>query len=160
MIRQGVHKPVSPQNRGLSYTVAFLRLSLGFRLLSRYCRHTNDNRAPLLYFSTNDIGVTLNRLNVTPCSVCRVLTYCRFSQDMQLVDKTLPSSVLSMSARKFSGTCLVWLTYGFRGFQAIDGNCLAIQCAKVNNINITPLRGSGLSRTKGVFAHVATAAIA
>ncbi|GAB1312726.1 ATP-dependent bile acid permease [Madurella fahalii] len=45
--------------------------------------------APLLYFSTTDTGVILNRSATT------------FSQDMQLVDKQLPPSVLAISNQIF-----------------------------------------------------------
>jgi ATP-binding cassette, subfamily C (CFTR/MRP), member 1 len=64
------------------------------------------DRTPLLYFSTTDIGVILNRFVLTPCRACSMLTCCRFSQDMQLVDGNLPPSVLSISNRKFFRTPL------------------------------------------------------
>jgi hypothetical protein len=54
-------------------------------------------RAPFSFFSTTDIGITLNRY-VYCCShagQCAKLNFRRFSQDMSLVDQALPMAAFT-----------------------------------------------------------------
>lgn len=53
----------------------------------------NLSRAPLSYFAETHIGVTLNR----------------FSQDIALIDKQLPSALANLSTRKLTMSCSVFI---------------------------------------------------
>jgi hypothetical protein len=84
--------------RLLSTIVGFVQTIFCYTLLAPTTVLTS-NRAPFLYFSTTEIGVILNRLVRPHSRGYSVLTCCRFSQDMQLVDRQLPGSLMSISNR-------------------------------------------------------------
>lgn len=56
--------------------------------------------APLSYFSRNDVGSILNRRGASYSILGLMLIASRFSQDIQLVDKQLPSALQTIVTRK------------------------------------------------------------
>ena len=99
------------------------------------------DRASLAFFSTNDTGVILNRwvLDLNRSDYSRLLTdtlsYHRFSQDLELIDRQLPPAVLALSTRKMNSVILYPLAnapqrssslpYRLRCFSVHRNSCLS-----------------------------------
>jgi len=117
-------------------------------------------RAPLSYFSITDTGVILNRFVMNHFLKLTLLTYCRFSQDIQLVDRQLPQAIQTILVRKLDRSSQQLLTKNCRNLQAFGANHLAVKRTKADGTNNTLLYGHRLSCAKDISAHITAVEIA